>query len=198
MADTPASPVEMNISENLEEIRGELTGIFHMQGQRNTEFRVVISQGLRQIGEDLEVLLRRAGELLRRNGELVKDSGEGQGAADRFEKLQGEIEGQLSQLKDLNASLGDDCENLRRERDEKAKFRKDTAEGNEQKAEEIHKLTTEIDRLEIDNEAVRKDVTTLQREKEVLFKQVQELQALRSDFLTSIARYKEIKGGLIG
>lgn len=197
MADNPASPVEMNIAENLEEIRGELTAIFHMQGQRNSEFRVVIAQGLRQIGEDLEVLLRRAKELMRRNSELARDSIEAQASADRFEKLQGEIDGQLAELKDLNAQLGDDCENLRRERDDNARIRKETAEGNEQKAEEIHKLTTEIDRLEIDNEGVRKEVATRQKERDLLLKQVQDLQNIRSEFLTSIARYKEIKTGLI-
>jgi chromosome segregation ATPase len=198
MRERPESPTELNIPENLEEIKGELTGIFHAQGQRITEFRVVVSQRLAQIEEDLEVLLRRSRELVHRMGDLVKEAGESQGATDRFDKLQRETEAQIEDLKRLNTELGDECERLRKERDEETRSRKETTEQNEQKAEEIHRLTTEIDRLEIDNEAVRKDVGALHRVRDNLRKEVDDLQARRQDFLASIARYKEIKTGLIG
>jgi len=198
MRETPESPAEMNIPENLEEIKGELTAIFHAQGQRITEFRVVIAQRLSQIEEDLEVLLRRSRDLVHRMGEIVKDAGEAQTASDRSDKLQRETEAQLQELKRQNLELGDECERLRKERDEETRSRKETSEQNEQKAEDIHHLTTEIDRLEIDNEAVRKDAGALHRVRDNLSKEVEDLQARRQDFLASLARYKEIKSGLIG
>lgn len=198
MPEKPDSPSELSIPENLEEIKGELTAIFHAQGQRITEFRVVIAQRLQQIEEDLDVSLRRSRDLVRRMGDLVKEAGESQGASDRFDKLQRETEAQIGELKRVNLELGDECENFRKERDEQTQARKDTSEQNEQKAEDIHRLTTEIERLEMDNETVRKEVAALTRARDALRKEVEELQARRQDFLSSIARYKEIKTGLIG
>jgi chromosome segregation ATPase len=198
MADTPESTEDLGITEDLEEIKGELTAIFHAQGQRVTEFRVVVSQGLARVQEELQSLLNNARELVQRNTRLLAEAGEAQASSDRFENMQGEIDSQLSELKSTNDQLGDDCEKLRNDREEASALRKETAEKNESIREEIHKLQAEIDRLELDNDVVRKDVTALQRKADALQKEVDALQEKRQEFLSEIAKYKEVKGSLLG
>ena len=131
MADTPESTEDLGITEDLEEIKGELTAIFHAQGQRVTEFRVVISQGLARVQEEMQALLNNAKELVQRNSRLLTEAGEAQASSDRFEKMQGEIDTQLTELKQTNDELGDDCERLRNEREEQSRTRKETTEKNE-------------------------------------------------------------------
>ena len=198
MADTPESTEDLGITEDLEEIKGELTAIFHAQGQRVTEFRVVIAQGLARVQEELQALLNNAKELVKRNSRLLTEAAEAQAASDRFEKMQGEIDSQLTELKETNDELGDDCETLRNDREEQTRTRKETTEKNEGVREEIHKLQAEIDRLELDNDVVRKDVASLQRKADALQKEVDVLQEKRQEFLSEIAKFKEVKGSLLG
>jgi len=195
--ETPEPTEEISIPEDLEEIKGELTGIFHGQGQRVTEFRVVVSQGLRKIQEDLQILMNAGRELSRRNAEILQDAAESSAAADRFESMQGEIEAQLDELKRINKDLGDECEHLASEREDQTRARKETTEGNELIREDIHKITQELDRVEIDNDVVRKELKSLKRKNNTLQKEVDALQQRRQEYLTEISKYKEMKAGLV-
>lgn len=197
-AEGAAGVEDASIAEDLEEIKGELTAIFHGQGQRITEFRVVVSQGLRKVQEDMDALLKAARDMVRRNEELLRDAAEAQSGADRFDRLQGDIDGQIEDLKNTNRGLGDDLENLRREREELSRTRKETTEQNDRIREEIHRLSTEIDKLEIDNDVVGKEVAGLQRDKDALQKEVDILQERRQELLSAIAKFKEVKAGLLG
>lgn len=197
MADTPESTEGMGIPEDLEEIKGELTAVFHGQGQRMTEYRVVVAQGLKKVQDELEATLNGARELLARSAEIFGDAQDALASTDRYEGLQSEIEAQLRELKRVNNELGDAGERLRSEREDLMKQRKETTDGNETVREEIHKLTSELDRLEIDNEVVRKDLKSLQRKKNTLQKEVDALQERRQEFLAEIAKYKEVKAGLV-
>ncbi|MHC5038175.1 MAG: hypothetical protein ACYTHM_12740 [Planctomycetota bacterium] len=198
MADTPESTDDLTIAEDLEEIKGELTAIFHGQGQRVTEFRVVVSQGLQKLQEDLQALLNSAKELARRNNDILSEAEESEAASERFANLQGEIDGQLADLKRVNKELGDACELLRSQREDQSRLRKDNTDQNETTREDIHKLTTDIDRLGLDNDAIHKELETLQRKKDTLQKEVDVLQAKRQEFLTELAKYKEVKSSLLG
>ncbi|GEM_PF-3521909 len=196
--ETSESVEDQNITEDLEELKGELTAVFHGQSQRITEYRVVVSQGLTRVMEQLETLLNSAEGTVRRNGEILAEAGEAASSTDRFEKLQSEMDKQIEDLKRVNDDLGDACERLRGEREEQSRLRKETSDSNDGIREEIRKLTTEIDRLEIDNEVLAKELDGLQRDKDLLQKEVDALQERRQEFLSSIAKYKEMKSGLLG
>lgn len=197
MSDVLEPGAENVILENLEEIRTEINAIFNSHSQRLLEYKVVVSEGIKRAQEALMVQHKRVEDLLQGNVSLARQASADMNAVERFQENMKELAQQISDLKSLDAQLGESIESLTAERGELSAQRKEGTARNEGITEDIQTLNVQLDHLERDNDALKKEKAGLTKEKNRLEEEVDRLKKLKDDYLGSIARYREIKNGLM-
>jgi chromosome segregation ATPase len=185
------------VLDNLEEIRTELNAIFTSHSQKLLEYKVVISEGITRALEALILQHKRVEDLLQSNAELSRQASLNMESVEKFENLMTELDGQIKDLQDIDAQLGESVENLTEERSGLTSKKKENLSRIEERTEEIQTLNTQLDHLERDNDALKKEKTSLTKEKNRLETEVAGLKASKDEYLTSLARYREIKSGLM-
>jgi chromosome segregation ATPase len=197
MADALEPGAENAILENLEEVHSELNSIFNSHSQRILEFKVVVAEGIKRAQEAIQVQHNLVLDLLRSNAEVARQAAVDMGSMERFQNLQSELSGQIGELKEMDRNLGETIERLTSDRDEASRRKKDLATQIDDLTDAIHQLNVQLDHLERDNDALKKEKTALTKEQTRLQTEVDRLKKIKDEHLSSIARYQELKKGLM-
>ncbi|MCI0342952.1 MAG: hypothetical protein L0216_17725 [Planctomycetales bacterium] len=190
--DAPAG----DLAETLEKVQEGLAEAFQDHRQKVLEYKVLVSEGLRQSVGALDLQSEKIVELLKANQELVRGTVASAQQIAKHDERQRELE---ADVKELRARADELAQRARALAEEKGQLQGTLKRGTEEQAratDQNRSLRDQIEKLEKDQDALGRENQKLEKQRDKLQGDVERLSKLREEYLANIAKYREKKEDL--
>ena len=202
-AGTKAAPAadpsgDGGVVEVLERIQDNLLTLGGEHRQRVVEFKVSVSEGLRQALGVMEVQADRLTELLKTNQGLTRSVVGMARDLSKHESLLGNVEEQVSDLRERRDATSSRLAEMVKRRDGLKSELKGITDEHAAVSEKNIALREQIGKLDHDNELLKRETEKLDKTKVRLQTDVERLLRLRDEYQANIERFKKMQSELTG
>ncbi len=187
---------EGDLAGTLERVQEGLAEAFQDHRQKVLEYKVLVSEGLRQSVGALDLQSEKIVELLKANQDLVRSTVASAQEIAKHGDRQRELE---ADVKELRARADELAQRARVLSEEKGQLQGTLKRGTEEQVratDQNRSLRDQIEKLEKEQESLARENQKLEKQRDKLQGDVERLSKLREEYLSNIAKYREKKEDL--
>ena len=184
------------VVEVLERIQDNLATLSGEHRQRVVEFKVSVSEGLRQALGIMEVQSDRLTELLKSNQGLTRSVVSMARDIAKHETMLANVTDQVSDLRERREATGSRLAEMIKRRDALKSELKSITDEHAAVTEKNAGLRESISKLDHDNELLKRETEKLEKTRSRLHADVERLSRLREEYQANIKRFREMQSEL--